>query len=451
MASGISSTRGRAAADRRRLPSLVPETAQQDRKEDSTLKTIATHTHTKDRALRARASAVIPGGMYGHQNVGAMPEGFPQFLERGRGSRIWDVDGNEYIDFMCSYGPIVLGHAHPKVDAAAAAQQAEADCQNSPSSRIVELAELLVATIPHADWATFAKNGTDATTWCLMVARAATGRRKVLAAKGAYHGAAPWCNPRPNGTTPEDRANLLYYSYNNLQSVEAALEAAGDDTAGIIVSPFRHDAGFDQELVDPAFARGLRAICDRTGAALILDDVRAGFRLDIGGSWETVGVRPDLSAYSKAIANGYALAAVVGADKFREGARQVFNTGSFWFAAASMAASMATITAIKEERAIESMTNAGTLFRDGLAAQAESHGLRIRQTGPVQMPFLTFEDDADFRKALVFTGEAIRRGVYLHPRHNWFLSAALTEDDIAEALEVTDVAFARVRTAFGAD
>lgn len=411
--------------------------------------TAGTQLHTQDFALRARAETVIPGGMYGHQSTAALPEGFPQFFERGRGSRIWDVDGNEYIDFMCSYGPIVLGHAHPRVDAAAAAQQAEADCQNAPSKRMVELAELLVDTIAHADWATFAKNGTDATTWCLMIARATSGRRKVLVAKGAYHGAAPWCNPRPTGSTSEDRAHLLTYTYNDLPSVEAAIEEAGDDTAAIVVSPFRHDAGFDQELVRPEFARGLREICDRTGAALILDDVRAGFRLDMRGSWETVGVRPDLSAYSKAIANGYALAAVVGNDTFREGARNVFNTGSFWFAAVSMAASIATITAMHEEHAIEAMTRAGNLLREGLAAQAGSHGLRVRQTGPVQMPFLTFDDDADFRKAMVFTGESIKRGVYLHPRHNWFISAAITEDDIAQALEVTDEAFAQVRRAFG--
>ena len=411
--------------------------------------TASIRNHSQDQAMRKRAAAVIPGGMYGHQNVAALPEGFPQFLERGRGSHIWDIDGNEYIDFMCSYGPILLGHAHPKVDAAAAAQQAEADCQNGPSSKMVELAELMVATIPHADWATFAKNGTDATTWCVTIARAATGRKKLLAAKGAYHGAAPWATPRLNGTTPEDRANIHYFTYNDLESVSAAAAEAGDDVAAIMISPFRHDAGIDQELVDPAFARGVREICDRIGAALILDDVRAGFRLHMGGSWETVGVRPDLSAYSKAIANGYALAAVVGNDKFRDGVRQVFNTGSFWFAAVAMAASVAAIEAMKEEGAVEAMSTTGGLLRHGLATQAESYGLRVRQTGPVQMPFLTFADDTDYRKAMLFTGEAVKRGVYLPPRPNWFLSAAHTAEDIEQALEVTDVAFAEVRKVFG--
>ncbi len=411
----------------------------------------APHHYTKDVTLRARAAAVIPGGMYGHQNAANLPEGFPQFMERGRGCHVWDADGNEYIDFMCSYGPIILGHAHPKVEAAAAAQLAEGDCQNGPSSRIVELAEMLVATIPHADWTIFAKNGTDATTLCVTIARAATGRPKILVARGAYHGSAPWCTPRPAGITPEDRANLLYYKYNDLASVEKAVAEASDGFAGVVVSPFRHDAGFDQELVDPAFARGLRAICDRHGAALILDDVRCGFRFSLGGTWEPIGVRPDLSAFSKAIANGHPLAAVAGQDSLREAVQQIFATGSFWFAAAPMAAAVATITTLRETDGIAAMVAAGEKLRHGLATQAETYGLRVRQTGPVQMPFLTFAGDVAYQRANLFTSEAVKRGVYLHPRHNWFLSAAHTTEDINEALEVTDVAFAKVHATFGSE
>jgi glutamate-1-semialdehyde 2,1-aminomutase len=415
------------------------------------MQTTRTHTQTKDAEMRARAAKVIPGGMYGHQNAGTLPEGFPQFLERGRGCHIWDVDDNEYIDFMCSYGPIILGHADPIVDAAAAEQQSNADCQDGPSSRIVELAELLVQTIPHADWAVFQKNGTDATTLCVSIARAATGRRKVLVARGAYHGSAPWCTPRPAGTTPEDRAHLLHYTYNDLASVEAAAAEAGADLAAIVVSPFRHDAGLDQELVDSAFARGVRALCDRLGAALILDDVRCGFRLSLQGSWEPVGVRPDLSAFSKAIANGYPLAAVVGRDSFRDAVRQVFATGSFWFAAVPMAAALATITTLRDTDALARLASAGDALRHGLATQAESYGVRVRQTGPVQMPFLSFVGDTEYQRARLFTGEAVKRGVYLHPRHNWFLSAAHSQEDINDALEVTDIAFAKVREAFGND
>jgi len=409
------------------------------------------HQLDNDGALRRRATSVIPGGMYGHQSAKGLPAGYPQFLERGRGARVWDSDGNEYVDLMCSYGPIVLGHHHPKVEAAVARQAALADCQNGPSPRMVELAELLVDTVSHADWAVLAKNGTDATTACVTIARATTGRRKLLVAKGAYHGAAPWCTPRPGGVTPEDRANLLHYTFNDLPSVVAAADEAGDDLAAIMVSPFRHDARFDQELVDPAFARELRALCTDRGAALILDDVRAGFRLAHGGSWEPIGVEPDLSAWSKAIANGHALAAVLGNDRFREGAEGIYVTGSFWFSAVPMAAAIATIEALGDEGGVAAMERAGDRLRAGLARQADAHGVEVRQTGPVQMPFMSFVGDRGFERGLVFADEAVRRGAYLHPWHNWFLCAAHTDDDIDQALLATEEAFAAVRRAFGAD
>ncbi len=400
-----------------------------------------------DQQLRERARAVIPGGMYGHQV--APGAAYPQFMRGGRGARVWDVNGNEYVDLMCSYGPVVLGHRHPAVEAAAAVQAEQGDCQNGPSPVMVDLAELMVATVRHADWSIFAKNGTDATTMCCTIARAQTGRSKILVATGAYHGAAPWCTPRPAGVTEADHENLIRYTFNDLDSVRAAATQAGDDLAGVLVSPFKHDAGFDSELVDPAFARGLRALCDEKGAALILDDVRCGFRLHLGSSWEPVGVDPDLSAWSKAIANGRALAAVLGNDAFRDGAKNVFVTGSFWFAAVPMAAAMATIKALKEENAIEAMDRMGTQLRDGIVDQANSWDLAVNYTGPPAMPYLTFAGDTNHELGSVFAAQALRGGAYLHPRHNWFVSAAMTRDDLALVLEATDQAFAAVRKHLG--
>jgi glutamate-1-semialdehyde 2,1-aminomutase len=401
---------------------------------------------TADRALRQRARMVIPGGMYGHQSAGSLPGEYPQFMRSGRGARVWDADGNPYVDLMCSYGPVLLGHQHPAVEEAARAQAALGDCQNGPGPVMVDLAELLVDTVQHADWAMFAKNGTDATTMCCTIARAQTGRKRVLVARGAYHGAAPWCTPRPGGTTPEDRANLGYYVFNDLASAQAAAADAADDLAAVLVSPFKHDAGYDQELVDPAFARGLRELCDATGAALILDDVRCGFRLHLGSSWEPLGVAPDLSAWSKAIANGHPLAAVLGNEAFRDGAQRIFVTGSFWFSAVPMAAAIATIGALRAEGAIAAMERAGTAIRDGITRQARSWGLEVNYTGPVQMPYLTFAGDADHALASMFAAQAMRRGVYVHPRHNWFVSAAMTDDDIAVVLAATDEAFGAVRS-----
>jgi glutamate-1-semialdehyde 2,1-aminomutase len=414
-----------------------------------TINRTPTRTRTNDERLRQRARAVIPGGMYGHMSANALPPEYPQFYQRSEGSHVWDVDGNEYVDFMCSFGPIILGHKHPKVEAAAAAQRADGDTQAGPAAAMVDAAELLVDRVAHADWAMFAKNGTDATTTCVTIARAATGRAKVLAAAGAYHGSAPWCTIRMDGVTPEDRANLAYYTFNDIASVHRALEEAGGEAAAIIVSPFRHDAGFDEELVDPQFARDLRALCDRTGAALVLDEVRAGFRMNDGGSWEPLGVAPDLSAWSKAIGNGYPIAAILGSAPFSDAASRIFVTGSFWFQAVPMAAAVATITAIREEDAVAAMQRTGTKLQEGIERQAAEAGVRISMTGPPVMPNLRFPDDADLAKGKVFSGTVAEHGVIIHPRHNWFLSAAHTDHDIERALDATWAGFQAVRAQFG--
>jgi len=404
---------------------------------------------TVDASLRARAAKVVPGGVYGHQSVASLPAGYPQYMSRGLGSHVWDVDGNEYIDLMCSFGPIILGHKHPKVEAAVAAQLADGDTQAGPAASMVDAAELLVDRVAHADWAMFAKNGTDATTTCLTIARAATGRTKVLAAAGAYHGSAPWCTVRMDGVTPEDRANLVYYTFNDIASVHRALDEAGGEAAAIIVSPFKHDAGFDEEMVDPQFALQLRALCDRTGAALVLDEVRAGFRLNDGGSWEPLGVAPDLSAWSKALGNGYPIAAILGSAELREAASRIFVTGSFWFQAVPMAAAVATITAIREEGAVAAMQHTGTLLQQGIERQAAEAGLRIGMTGPPAMPNLTFAQDEDLAKGNTFCGAVVAHGVIVHPRHNWFLSAAHSDRDIERALDATWAGFQAVRARFG--
>ena len=394
-----------------------------------------------DAQLRARAARVIPGGMWGHLNAAKLPEGYPQFFARGQGGHVWDVDGNRYVDLMCSWGPIILGHHDPVVEAAARRQAELGDCLNGPGPVLVELAERLVERIPAADWAMFMKNGTDATTACVTIARAATGRGTILVANGSYHGAAPWCTPVPLGTRPEDRANQLRFDYNDVASLTVAADAAGGDLAGIIVTGFRHDNVVDQELPSLEFAEAARRICDAKGAALIVDDVRAGFRLHPGGSWEGLGVRPDLSAWSKAIANGHALAAITGRDSLREAAASVFVTGSFWCSAVSMAAAVATLAELERRDVVGHLERLGTKLRDGLAERARGFNIGLRQSGPVSMPLFLFEGDEEFRMGREFCAAALKAGAYLHPRHNMFLCAAHTEADIALVLDAAEAGF----------
>lgn len=388
-----------------------------------------------DADLRERGQRVIPGGMWGHQRAAAVPAGYPQYFASGDGARVSDANGNTYIDFMCSWGPIVLGHRYPKVDMAAQAQLQAGDCLNGPTRHAVELAELLVETIPHADWALLQKNGTDATTTCVTVARAATRKRKVLVARGAYHGAAPWCSPSVAGVTTEDRAHLLYFVFNDADSLRDAAREAGNDLAAVVVSAFRHDLGVAQEEPSKEFAQAARTICDEAGAALILDDVRAGFRLDLKGSWEGTGVRPDLAAYSKAIANGYPLAAVTGSEHLRSAAASVFVTGSFWYSGSAMAASVATITELKRLDGPQRMRRAGERLRKGLYDHADRFGLDLIQSGPPSMPLVQFAGDPDAAIGERFCQEALKRGVYMHHKHNMFMSCAHTDEVVDAALD----------------
>jgi glutamate-1-semialdehyde 2,1-aminomutase len=397
-------------------------------------------------ALFARAERVIPGGIYGHQSPRMLvPGAYPSFFARAEGARLWDVDGNEYLDLVCGYGPIVLGHNHPAVDAAAAREAANGRCYNGPGRAFVELAERLVALTPWAAWAVFAKNGSDVCTWAVQVARAATGRTKILAAKGAYHGAHAWCAPLPGGTTPEDRVHVATYRYNDLASVDRALALHDGDVAGIIVSPFRHDAFHDSEMPAPGFLAGLRERCDRLGAVLILDDVRAGFRLSLAGSGDAVGVEPDLTCYCKALGNGYPISAALGRERLREAATRVFFTGSYWTGPVEMAASLACLAELEATDAITHMRRIGTRLRDGMVAQGETHALPVHWSGPPALPFMTFRDDeGSFARSRTFAAACAAHGVYLHPHHNWFVSAALDDADVDRILGVTDVAFREV-------
>lgn len=405
--------------------------------------------NSRDTALLDRASKVVPGGVWGHMATRAIGPGYPQFFSKSDGCRVWDADGNEYIDFMCAWGPNVLGYKHAEVDAAAIEQIEKGDIGNGPTEVMVELAEMVVDTIEYADWAMFQKNGTDATTACVTIARATTGKRKILVARGAYHGAVPWCSPSLVGVTAEDRAHLGVFDYNSIESLDEAVAAAGYDLAGILMTAFRHDVNRDQEMPQAEFLRHARAICDRTGAALILDDVRAGFRLDVRGSWAQYGVKPDLGAYSKAIANGWPLAAVAGNRRMMDGASKVFVTGSFWYGSASMAAALKTLEILRNTDALAHTEAMGQRFRDGLDTIAAKHGFRLSQTGPVQMPMVRFENDTDLTIANTFCAAGLRHGIYLHPRHNMFLCAAHQPSDIDKALDAVDAAMRDVSSLAG--
>jgi glutamate-1-semialdehyde 2,1-aminomutase len=398
----------------------------------------------------ARAERVIPGGIYGHQSPGLLTRGeYPSFTHSAEGCHLRDIDGNRYIDFLCGYGPIVLGYNHPVVEKAVERQRKLGDTMTLPSVRSVELAEQLVGMTPSADWAMFAKNGSDVCTWALAIARKATGRDLVVMAEHAYHGVHGWCNGITAGFPDSDRTTIRPVNWNDSAELEAVFDGQGENIAAVILTPFRHEAFEDSVMPADGYLERARALCTQHGALLISDDVRTGFRLDMGGSMQKWGVTPDLLCYSKALANGHPLSALLGTEALREAARQVFVTGTFFLGAVSIAASLATLTEIGATGAIDHMHAMGLRLCEGLAERADTAGLEIRLSGPPSLPYMRFAEDGDgFNRNRVFCGAAARRGVLFHPHHNWFLMAAHQKEDIDEALTVADEAFAAVKDAF---
>ncbi len=408
-----------------------------------------TYKFDKSMELFNRARAVIPGGIYGHLSPAVLVPGkYPYYAQRGEGGYYWDPDGNRYIDWMCGYGPMILGYNHPKVEAAVDEQRKNADCFNHPTPVMVELAELLVDTVKIADWAIFAKNGSDTTTYAVQVARQSTGRDKVIACKGAYHGAHAWCTPGHGGLTDADRVNVLMSEWNNLELFRKLVDEHPNQVAAIILTPYHHPAFADSVLPAPGFYEGIRSLCDRNGIVLIIDDVRAGFRLDLRGSDQYFGFDADILCFSKALGNTYPISACVGRDDLRLSASDVFFTGSFWGGGISMAAAIATIKELKETNAVAHMMHIGKLLQDGIRETGAKHGYEMSVTGPPTIPYASFACERDFMRQQVFCAEVTARGAFFHPHHNWFISAAHTEADVEHTLTACDEAFAIVKEKF---
>jgi glutamate-1-semialdehyde 2,1-aminomutase len=197
------------------------------------------------------------------------------------------------------------------------------------------------------------------------------------------------------------------------------------------------------------FLQGLRELCSVEGPVLIIDDVRAGFRLSMRGSAATFDLRPQLTCFSKAMGNGYPISACVGAEDLRPSAKKVFFTGSFFTSGVPMAAALATLKEMVETKAIEHMFRMGERLKQGMLEQAKSLELKINYTGPVTMPFMTFAEDPSFEKAKTFCARAYQEGVFFHPSHNWFLSAAHGKPEVDQTLLATRRAFEEVKEKFG--
>ncbi|WP_300593111.1 aminotransferase class III-fold pyridoxal phosphate-dependent enzyme, partial [Microbacterium sp.] len=356
----------------------------------------------------------------------------------------------EFIDYMCGYGPNVLGYGDPDVAAAARAQAAKEDVVSIPSSIMVDFAELLVDTVASADWAFFAKNGGDATTLAIMTARAATGRRRIVFIEGYYHGVAPWTQKLDYpGVLDTDVQGNIEVPWNDVAAMRRVFTEHRGEIAALIAQPYKHGNFFDNELPAQGYWRQVRALCDEFGVVLICDDVRAGWRLDLAGSDHFYGFEADLICFCKAIANGYNVSALCGKDSLKEAVSSITYTGSYWMSAVPFAAGIATISKLKTLDAPRLFRELGTFLTTGLVDVAASHDLTLVASGEPALFYLRLADDPSLMLHQRWIAECVRRGVFLTSHHNHFINAALTESDIARTLDVADEAF-RVILAEGA-
>lgn len=395
----------------------------------------------RSEALFARAQELVAGGTtQGKAPETLLPGEYPIYADRGQGAHLWDVDGNRFLDWILAYGIIVLGYCDPDVDAAAIREIRQGFA--FPLTRPVqnELAELLVETIPCAEMVHFFKTGSDTTTAAVRLARIVTGRQKIV--RWGYHGWHDWCCLREAGIPRAVREDVLTFRYNDLDSVADVLRRHGDQVACVIMMPL------EIEPPAPGFLAGVQALAHRHGALFILDEMRSGFHLALGGAQEYYGVTPDLATFSKALSNGYAMSVLAGRRELMRRLAETYVSSTFFTNSIPMAAAVATITKLRETQAIPHLWRIGQELLDGLSRLATAAGVAAQAIGVAPMPFLVFTDpDPEVQRTAksVFYRETTRRGLLLHPNHHWFVCAAHTDQDVQDTLAVCGDAFDAVK------
>jgi len=396
----------------------------------------------RSREYFARARKVIPSCT---QTFSKGPTQFvqgvaPNFLERGRGSHVWDVDGNEYVDYVMALCPIVLGYDDPDVIAAVQRQLADGVTFSLAHPLEVEVAEALAKIVPCAEMVRFGKNGSDATSGAVRAARAYTGR-DVIACCG-YHGWQDWyigTTTRRRGVPAAVCELTRTFTYNDLGSLERIFTEYPGRVAAVILEPVG--------VVEPAgdFLQRVAAVTNANGAVLIFDEIVTGFRLALGGAQERFGVVPDLACFGKAMANGFPLSAVVGRRAIMEVFDEIFFSVTFGGEALSLAAARATMAKLHEKNVIEHLWRQGARLRDGYNALAREVGLAslTQCLGYPPRTVLTFADGAGAESLAtksLFQQEMIKRGILIAGGFN--LCYAHSDDDIRRTLEACGDALA---------
>jgi glutamate-1-semialdehyde 2,1-aminomutase len=426
-------------------------------------------TTTESAKLFERANAVSPGGVQGE---GRRASPYPIYMTRAQGSRIWDVDGNEYVDFHSSFGAVLLGHNDPRINQAVTRAMDEHGVSFATANPLeVELAERLVRMIPSAERVVFSSTGTEATFHAIRLARAFTGREKILKFEGNYHGwhdYVAWSHhfatddagdvPTPvaasAGIPALVRDLVVVLQYNDSAGVTETLRREGDSIAAVIIEPVFHNAG--AVFPEPGFLESIREACSQAGTLLIFDEVITGFRHGPGGAQGRLGVTPDLTTLGKALGNGFPISVLAGRADIMDRLMpkgDVLFAGTFAGHVLNVAAALECTRIVLEGTIHDHLARLGNRLTSGIEVAIHESGVRaqVRQSAGVWTIYFTDEPIRRFRDFARFAMDKnnpvqrayrnwlLERGIYVHPHYmiRGFLTGAHTEADVDRLVEAT--------------
>ena len=427
---------------------------------------MVTRSYVKSAEMLDRAKKVLAGGVSSEFRKYNHPHAL--FYTHGKGSRIYDVDGNEYLDFTLSQGPLILGHSHPHVVNSVREYSEPAQLFAGQHLKEIELAEKLNRYIPSAELMRFCLDGSEAVQTSFRVARAKTGKQKFLRFEGHYHGwldnvcyglsgaseeelgdkrspnKIPWTAGLSTGSAEE----FIILPWNDLSLVRSVVEKNANEIAGIITEPVMCNNGCI--LPAPGFLEGLRVLCNDHNIALIFDEVITGFRLGLGGAQTYFSITPDLSIFAKALASGYPISAIVGKKEWMQliTEAKVIHAGTMNSSNATVAAALATIEALEAPDTYPRLFALGNMLMEGIrvAAVETGHQMLVQGPGPMfHTGFTSSETVNDFRGTLGYDKKKLAqfiaamhdRGIRIIGRGLWYISTAHTEADVKHAIRVT--------------
>ena len=412
---------------------------------------VASTAHSAE--LMARAERLFPGGVNSPVRAFRAVGGVPRVIERASGARLWDVDGNELIDYIGSWGPMILGHAHPAVIAAVTEAAARGTSFGAPNPDEVALAEEIVGAMPSIEQLRFVNSGTEAAMSAVRLARAFTGRNRIIKMAGGYHGHADALLvragsgatglPASAGVPIGAAADTLVVEYNDLERV-GQLVAEEEDVAAVIVEPVAANMGV--VLPQPGYLEGLRRLTTWHGTLLIFDEVITGFRLARGGAQERYGVSSDLTVLGKVVGGGLPVGAYGGAARIMRLVAPlgpVYQAGTLSGNPLAMAAGLATLRALTPS-VYQQLEEVGAALEAGLAQAAADAAVPVRLARASSLLTLFFDDDARFAR---FFHAMLDAGVMLPPSQHeaWFISAAHGRAELDATLDAARHAFATLR------